>query len=119
MSELNLPGLTTLRRIELETLYRVGEILSRSLDFRHTSREILRALDEQAGMSRSMVSVLDPESGDLVVHIAVGVDVGREAQRLGGSGQCAKIHLLFAGSGNVQNDLQLVVGIAQFFRLSL
>ena len=59
--------------------------------------------------------VVPVDSGDLVVHIAVGVDVGREAQRLGGSGQCAKIHLLFAGSGNVQNDLQLVVGIAQFF----
>ena len=61
-------GLASLRRIELETLYRVGGILSRSLDFRHTLHEVLRALDEQAGMSRSMVSVLDPESGDLVVH---------------------------------------------------
>ena len=60
-------GLSVLRRIELETLYSVGEILSRSLDFRHTVREVLRALDEQAGMSRSMVTVLDPESGDLVV----------------------------------------------------
>ena len=82
MSELNLPGLTTLRRVELETLYRVGEILSRSLDFRHTSREILRALDEQAGMSRSMVSVLDPESGDLVVHAVNGnEDEGHESVR--------------------------------------
>ena len=82
MSELNLPGLTTLRRVELETLYRVGEILSRSLDFRHTSREILRALDEQAGMSRSMVSVLDPENGDLVVHAVNGnEDEGHESVR--------------------------------------
>jgi len=72
MSEINFSGLTALRRIELETLYRVGEILSRSLDFRHTSREILRALDEQAGMSRSMVSVLDPETGDLVVNAING-----------------------------------------------
>ncbi len=67
-------NLSVLRRIELETLYRVGEILSRSLDFRRTSREILRALDEQAGMSRSMVSVLDPESGDLVVNAINGVE---------------------------------------------
>ena len=85
MSELNLPGLTTLRRIELETLYRVGEILSRSLDFRHTSREILRALDEQAGMSRSMVSVLDPESGDLVVHAVSGSE--EEGQPYGDIGR--------------------------------
>lgn len=67
------PGLASLRRIELETLYRVGEILSRLLDFRDTSREVLRALDEHAGMSRSMVTVLDPQSGDLVVN-AVSVD---------------------------------------------
>lgn len=69
------PGLARLRRIELDTLYRVSEILSRSLDFRQTSREVLRALDEHAGMSRSMVSVLDPESGDLVVN-AVSIDDG-------------------------------------------
>ena len=67
-------GLSVLRRIELETLYSVGEILSRSLDFRHTVREVLRALDEQAGMSRSMVTVLDPESGDLVVNAVSGQD---------------------------------------------
>ena len=64
----NTPGLSSLRRIELETLYHVGEILSRSLDFRQTSLEVLRVLDEQAGMSRSMVTVLDPQSGDLVVN---------------------------------------------------
>ena len=67
-SESAKPGLSMLRRIELETLYGVGEILSRTLDFRHTLREVLRALDELAGMSRSMVTVVDPENGDLVVH---------------------------------------------------
>jgi len=69
-SESARPGLSMLRRIELETLYRVGEILSRTLDFRHTLREVLAALDEQAGMSRNLVTVVDPESGDLVVHEA-------------------------------------------------
>jgi len=73
MSDVALPGLSSLRRIELDTLYQVCEILSRSLDFRHTSREVLRVLDEAAGMSRSMVTVLDPESGDLVVN-AVSVE---------------------------------------------
>ena len=65
-------NLSALHRIELETLYRVGEVLSRSLDFRHTLREVLRALDELAGMSRGMVTVLDPESGDLVVNAVSG-----------------------------------------------
>lgn len=73
MSDVALPGLSGLRRIELDTLYHVCEILSRSLDFRHTSREVLRVLDEAAGMSRSVVTVLDPESGDLVVN-AVSVE---------------------------------------------
>ncbi|MDO8932652.1 MAG: nif-specific transcriptional activator NifA [Rhodocyclaceae bacterium] len=68
------PHLSVLHRIELEALYRVGEVLSRSLDFRHTLREVLRALDEKAGMSRGMVTVLDPESGDLVVNAVSGQD---------------------------------------------
>ena len=73
MSDVALPGLSGLRRIELDALYHVCEILSRSLDFRHTSREVLRVLDEAAGMSRSVVTVLDPETGDLVVN-AVSVE---------------------------------------------
>ena len=72
-TEAQAPGLARLRRIELEALYHVGEILSRSLDLRSTSREVLRVLDEQAGMSRSMVTVVDPESGDLVIN-AVSVE---------------------------------------------
>lgn len=79
-TEAQAPGLARLRRIELEALYHVGKILSRSLDFRSTSREVLRVLDEQAGMSRSMVTVLDPESGDLVVNaVSVEDDAERSA----------------------------------------
>ncbi len=69
-------GSAALHRIELEALYRVGEVLSRSLDFRLTLREVLRALDELAGMSRGMVTVLDPESGDLVVNAVSGQEDG-------------------------------------------
>ncbi len=79
MSASNNLNLSVLRRVELETLYRVGDILSRSLDFRRTSKEILRALDEQAGMSRSMVTVLDPETGDLVANAVNGIDDGELA----------------------------------------
>ena len=68
----NLPGLGNLRRVELEAIYRVSEILSRSLDFRHTAVEVLRVLDELAGMSRSMISVVDPETGDLVINALNG-----------------------------------------------
>jgi Nif-specific regulatory protein len=64
-----------LHRAELEGLYRVSEILSRSLDFAQTVRQVLDVLDEEAGLSRGLVTVVDPESGDLVVNAIHGADI--------------------------------------------
>ena len=58
-----------LHRAELGCLYRVSEILSRSLDWGQTVRQVLEVLDEEAGLGRGMVSVLDPESGDLTIRV--------------------------------------------------
>jgi Nif-specific regulatory protein len=63
-----------LHRIELDTLYRVSRILSQSLDYRQTLNEVLRALDESAGLTRGMISVIDPADGDLVVNAVHGLD---------------------------------------------
>lgn len=52
---------------ELECLYAVSQILSRSLDFRETLSEVLRALNDAGRMSHGMISLLDEESGDLLV----------------------------------------------------
>jgi Nif-specific regulatory protein len=52
---------------ELETLYRVSQVLSRSLDFRQTLREVLSVLDDGSDMRHGMISLLDEESGDLLV----------------------------------------------------
>lgn len=52
---------------ELETLYRVSQVLSRSLDFRETLSEVLRVLDESNQMQHGMISLLDADSGDLLV----------------------------------------------------
>jgi Nif-specific regulatory protein len=67
-----------LHRAELDCLYRVSEILSRSLDCGQTVRQVLDVLDEEVGLSKGMVSVLDPEAGDLVVHAVQGADVGSD-----------------------------------------
>ena len=52
---------------ELETLYRVSQVLSRSLDFRQTLSEVLFALDDGSNMQHGMISLLDQDSGDLLV----------------------------------------------------
>jgi Nif-specific regulatory protein len=53
--------------IELETLYQVSQILSRSLDFRDTLTEVLKTLNDTGNMHHGMISLLDDKSGDLLV----------------------------------------------------
>jgi Nif-specific regulatory protein len=65
---------SALYRIELDTLYRVSQVLSQSLDLRHSLAEVLRVLDESAGLSRGMITVVDPQDGDLVVNAVHGLD---------------------------------------------
>jgi Nif-specific regulatory protein len=54
---------------ELEALYRVSRVLSRSLNLRETLRAVLQVLHDFAGMQRGMVTLLDPDSGDLLVSV--------------------------------------------------
>ena len=60
-------------RTEVDTIYRVSEVLSRSLDYRQTLRDVLDVL-AQAGLSRGLVSVVDSDSGDLMVNALHGMD---------------------------------------------
>mgnify|MGYP001820361702 FL=1 len=52
---------------ELDSLYRVSQVLSRSLDFRETLSEVLKVLNDTGNMSHGMISLLDEESGELLV----------------------------------------------------
>jgi Nif-specific regulatory protein len=52
---------------ELEALYQVSQVLSRSLDFRETLKEVLKTLNDSGNMSHGMISLLDEQSGDLLV----------------------------------------------------
>jgi Nif-specific regulatory protein len=53
--------------VELESLYQVSQILSKSLDFRETLAEVLKALSDTVKMKHGMISLLDEESGDQLV----------------------------------------------------
>lgn len=52
---------------ELESLYRVSQVLSRSLNFRETLSEVLNVLDENGDMHHGMIALQDEDSGDLLV----------------------------------------------------
>ncbi|HDO33919.1 MAG TPA: GAF domain-containing protein, partial [Chromatiales bacterium] len=60
---------SSLFETELEALYRVSRVLSRSLNLRETLRAVLQVLHDFAGMQRGMVTLLDPDSGDLLVSV--------------------------------------------------
>mgnify|MGYP003420889980 CR=1 FL=1 len=48
----------------LAALYAVSRVLSRSLDYNETLRDVLRVLHDEAGMTRGLLSVLDPVFSD-------------------------------------------------------
>jgi Nif-specific regulatory protein len=52
---------------QLESLYQVSQILSRSLDFRETLAEVLNRLNDTANMRHGMICLLDDNSGELLV----------------------------------------------------
>ena len=57
----------------VDTLYRVSQVLSRSLDYRQTLRDVLEVL-AQAGLQRGLIGVADPDSGDLSITALHGAD---------------------------------------------
>jgi len=52
----------------LAALYAVSRVLSRSLDFNESLRDVLRVLHDEAGLTRGLISVVDPDSGKLNIH---------------------------------------------------
>ncbi len=59
---------------ELDTLYRVSRVLSRSLDLHETLDGVLSELHQHAGMQRGLVTLKNPESGGQSVSALYGVD---------------------------------------------
>lgn len=55
-------------KLELDTLFQISHILSRTLDLQETLRAVLQVLEEQAGMQRGIVTLLDPRSSDMLIR---------------------------------------------------
>ncbi|MBN2886926.1 MAG: nif-specific transcriptional activator NifA [Chromatiaceae bacterium] len=60
---------------QLETLFEVSRVLSRSLDLRQTLRELLGVLHDRERLGRGLVSLLDEERGELLISALHGSDV--------------------------------------------
>lgn len=52
----------------LAAFYAVSQVLSRSLAVDETLRDVLRVLDDEAALSCGLISVVDPQTGDLTAH---------------------------------------------------
>jgi len=59
---------------ELEALFRVGKVLSKSLNLHETLKAVLKVLNDQTGMERGMVALVDRENGNLMVQTVHGLD---------------------------------------------
>lgn len=59
---------------ELNALFAVSTVLSRSLNLSETLHGVLEKLHSEAGMRRGMVTLLEPESGELLLSAVYGVD---------------------------------------------
>jgi len=64
----------SLMHSQFETLLRVSQVLARAVDFSQSLREVLRALEITGHLSRGMLGVVDPDAGDLSVHLVHGLE---------------------------------------------
>jgi len=78
---------------ELDALYRVSQVLSRSLNLKETLKGVLGVLHERAGMNCGMVTLLDPRSGELLVSAVHGIpeEVAESVRYLPGEGLVGSI----------------------------
>lgn len=58
-----------LHLMHFAALYAVSRVLSRSLNFQDTLRDVLRVLHDEAGLTHGLVSVVNPETGSLAAHV--------------------------------------------------
>jgi Nif-specific regulatory protein len=58
---------------ELETLFQVSQVLSRSLDLQSTLSSVLEVLDQRVGLARGLVGLVPPERDELMIYAVRGM----------------------------------------------
>jgi len=61
---------------ELEALFLVGRVLSQSLNLHQTLKAVLRVLNDEAGMERGLVALVDGDTERLLIKAVHGLDPG-------------------------------------------
>ena len=72
--------LSLLLQAELKALFHVSQVLSRSLNLHETLQGVLQVLHDLSGMRQGMVTLVDPERGDLLLS-AVHRDKNNEEKQ--------------------------------------
>jgi len=65
---------------ELEALYKVGRVLSRSLNLHETMKAVLEVLNDETGMERGMIALIDRDNGNLRVRAVHGLDTAEAGE---------------------------------------
>ena len=60
---------------ELEALTEISKAISSSLDLKTVIQNILNILHEHLGMERGTITLLDPETKELSIEVACGLDL--------------------------------------------
>ncbi len=60
---------------ELETLYRISQILASGAQQRQTLAEVLDALESELGLNRGTITLLSPESSEIKIEVAHNVSL--------------------------------------------
>ena len=87
----------------LDIIYEVGRVLSRSFELRETLSAVLKAMDH-GGLRGGMVSLLDPETNELVVDVAHGLETRRPVRYQPGEGVFGSV--MESGRGILVNCIE-------------
>jgi Nif-specific regulatory protein len=60
---------------DLRVLYKLARILNKPIDLREQLEQVLKILSEQIDMDRGMISILNIDSGEVILDLAYGVDI--------------------------------------------